>query len=94
MQNGLGAGVVCVAEGGQEDDLVADVKIGVARWEAFVLENDRRRHRQLNDAQGGFAQALAVRLERGVVFVFGIFLDGGDDGLLIHKSAWFCSKNN
>ena len=60
LQNSLGAVVVYVAEGGQEDDLVGDVKIGVTGGEVFVLENDGRRHRQLNDAQIGFAQALAV----------------------------------
>ena len=47
-----GDAVVCVVEGGDEDERVGDVEVGVAGGEALALEEDGRGHGQFDDLEG------------------------------------------
>jgi hypothetical protein len=47
-----GVAVVGVVEGGDEDETVRDVEVGVAGGEALVFEEDRRGHGELDYFEG------------------------------------------
>jgi len=85
-----GAAVVGVVEGGDEDERVGDVEVGVAGGEALALEDDGRGHGEFDDLEG-FAFVGAGRVAEGVearevfgewevVLVGGVGFDAGEDG--------------
>ena len=83
-----GDAVVGVVEGGDEDERVGDVKVGVAGGEAPAMEDDGRGHGEGDDAEGLACRSVAegveaveVLGEREVVGVGGIGLDAGEDGV-------------
>ena len=49
-----GDAVVGVIEGGDEDDMVCDVEIGVASRQTLVVEDDGLRHGQGDDCAGAY----------------------------------------
>ena len=55
-----GAAVVGVVEGGDEDERVGDVEVGVAGGEALAIEDDGRGHGEFDDLEG-LARADALR---------------------------------
>ena len=85
------AAVVRIIEGGDEDEAVGDVEVGVAGREALTFEDDGRGHGEGDDAEGlafvggvGAAEgveAVEVLGEREVVLVGGVGLDTGEDGV-------------
>ncbi len=80
-----GVAVVGVVEGGDEDEAVGDVEVGVAGGEALAFEDDRGGHWELDDLEGvtcqvaEVAEAVEVFGEGQVIFVVGVGLDGGED---------------
>ena len=82
-----GVAVVGVVEGGDEDDGVGDVEVGVAGGEALVFEEDGFGHGEFADVEGlavevaGLAEADEVFGEGQVIFVGGVGLDAGEDGV-------------
>ena len=77
--------IVRVVEGGNEDDRVRDVEVGIAGGQALAFEVDGRRHRQRDDlvriackiARG--VQARKVFSQWQVILVAGVWFDSGDD---------------
>ena len=57
-----GVPVVGVVEGGDEDALVGDVEVRIARREALAVEDDGGRHGELDDLEG-FALGVAPGAE-------------------------------
>ena len=55
--------VVCVVEGGDEDERVGDVEVGVAGGEALAFEEDGRGHGEFDDVEG-LALPCRLRAER------------------------------
>ena len=82
-----GDAVVGVVEGGDEDEVVGDVEVGVAGGEALAFEDDGCGHGEGADFEGlavevaGGAEAVEIFGEREVVLVGGVGLDGGEDGV-------------
>ena len=80
-----GVAVVGVVEGGDEDETVRDVEVGVAGGEALAFEGDRRGHGELNYFEwfpcevAEAAEAVEVFGEGEMVFVVGVGLDGSED---------------
>ena len=80
-----GVAVVAVVEGGDEDERVGDVEVGVAGGETLVGEDDGRRHGEFDDFEGlvfevaEAAEAVEILGEEEVVFVAGVGLDAGED---------------
>ena len=60
-----GDAVLWVVEGGDEDERVGDVEVGVAGGEALALEDDGRGHGEFDDLEG-FAFVGAGRVAEGV----------------------------
>jgi len=79
--------VVGVVECGHQHQAVGDVEIGVAGRQALTFKNDRRGKRQLHNAIGfvvavaGHEKPMEIFLQRSVIFIVSIRLDGGDDGV-------------
>ena len=86
-----GVAVVGVVEGGDEDERVGDVEVGVAGGQALAFEEDGRGHGEFDDLEGlafvgavrlrKAAEAVEVLGEREVVLVGGVGLDAGEDGV-------------
>jgi len=80
-----GVAVVGVVEGGDEDEPVGDVEVGVAGGEALAFEDDRCGHGEFDDFKGFVfevaegAEAVEVFGEGEMVFVVGVGLDAGED---------------
>ncbi len=80
-----GVAVVGVVEGGDEDEAVGDVEVGVAGGKALAFEDDWCGHGEFNDLEGvagevaEVAEAVEVFGEGQVVFVVDVGLDGGED---------------
>ena len=51
-----GVTVVGIVEGGDEDEVVGDVEVGVAGGQALALEGDGRGHGEFDDLEGLAAQ--------------------------------------
>jgi hypothetical protein len=91
--------VVGVVEGGDEDEGVGDVEVGVAGRETLAFEEHGRGHRELDDLEGlgfGFgvagavaeaAQAVEVFGEGQMVLVGGVRFDADEDGVLSYKAS-------
>jgi hypothetical protein len=77
--------VVAVVEGGDEDEIVGDVEVGVAGRETLAFEDDRFGHGKLHDLEGLVfevaegAEAVEVFGEGKVILVAGVGLDTGED---------------
>ena len=78
--------VVGIVEGGNQNQTVGDIEIGVTGRQALATKDHRPRHRQLDQREllivqraGGF-EAGKVLGQRSVVGVAGIRLDGGHNG--------------
>ena len=92
-----GVAVVGVVEGGDEDEAVGDVEVGVAGGEALALEDYGRGHGEFDDVEGsvfilagaiaGLAEAVEVFGEGEVVLVVGVGLDGGEDGVFADEAG-------
>ena len=92
-----GVAVVAVVEGGDEDEVVGDVEVGVAGGEALTLEDYGRGHGELDDVEGlaltfasavaGGAEAVEVFGEGEVVLVVGVLFDGGEDGVFVDETG-------
>ena len=89
---------LAVVEGGDEDERVGDVEVGVAGGEALALEDDGRGHGQARRCwkglpwleAGGVAEgveAVEVLGQREMVLVGGVGLDAGEDGVLARRSG-------
>jgi len=82
-----GVAVVGVVEGGDEHQIVGDIEVGVAGWEALVVEDHRGGHGQLDDTEllavgiAGGAEPVEVFRQGEMVFVVGVGLDAGEDGV-------------
>ena len=86
-----GVAVVGIVEGGDQDEIVGDVEVGVAGGEALAREDDWGGQGEFEDLKGlalvrpgevaGGAEAVEVFGEGEVVFVAGVGLDGGEDGV-------------
>jgi len=82
-----GDAVLRVVEGGDEDERVGDVEVGVAGGESLAFEDDGRGHGQGEDAEGlaveiaEGVEAVQVLGEREVVLVGGVGFDAGEDGV-------------
>ncbi len=82
-----GVTVVGVVEGGNEDEGVGDVEVGVGGGEALAFEEDGGRHGEGSDFErlaGGVAGGVEAREvfgKREVVLVGGVGFDGGEDGI-------------
>jgi hypothetical protein len=82
-----GDAVVGVVEDGHEHDAVGDVEVGVAGGQAALLEDDGAGHGKFDDVErlAGLicsgAEAAEIVAEGLVVYIFGISLDHGDDGV-------------
>jgi len=83
-----GVAVIEVVEGGDQDDAVSDVEVGVAGGEALALKEDGAGHGERDDFKllalqvAGLVKALEVLSQREVVFVRGVGFYGGDDLVL------------
>src|SRR3984885_818213 len=79
-----GVAVVAVVEGGDKDEVIGDVEVGVAGGEALAFEDDRGGHGELDDLEGvavevaGGTEAVEVFGEREMVFVAGVGFDAGE----------------
>ena len=88
-----GVAVVCVVEGGDEDERVGDVEVGVAGGEALAFEDDGCGHGELDYFEGlvaevaEAAEAVEVFGEGEMVFVVSVGLDAGQDFVLDRKSV-------
>ncbi len=88
-----GVAVVAVVEGGDEDEVVGDVEVGVAGGQALALEDYRRGHGKFDDVEGlflqvaGGAEAVEVFGEGKMVLVTSVGLDGGEDGVFVDKAG-------
>ena len=88
-----GVAVVGVVEGGDKDERVGDVEVGVAGGEALVVEGEGRGHGKLDDVEGlasqiaEAAEAVEVFGEREMVFVVGVGLDAGEDFVFSDKAG-------
>ncbi len=73
--------VVAVVEGGDEDEIVGDVEVGVAGGQALAFEDDGRGHGEFDDFEGlvlevaDSAEAVEVFGEGKMVFVVGVGFD-------------------
>ena len=83
-----GDAVVGVVEGGDEDERVGDIEVGVAGGEALALEVDGGGHGQGDDLEwltvgvrGGGVEAFEVLGQWEMVLVSGVGLDAGEDGV-------------
>ena len=80
-----GVAVVGVVEGGDEDEAVGDVEVGVAGGEALAFEDYGCGHGEFDDLEGlvvevaEAAEAVEVFGEGEMVFVVGVGLDAGED---------------
>jgi hypothetical protein len=80
-----GVAVVAVVEGGDEDERVRDVEVGVAGGEALAFEDDGRGHWEFDDLEGvacevaEAAEAVEVFGQGEMVFVVSVGLDAGED---------------
>ena len=92
-----GVAVVAVVEGGDEDEVVGDVEVGVAGREALALEDYGRGHGEFDDVEGlaltfasavaSGAEAIEVFGEGKVVLVVGVLFDGGEDGVFADEAG-------
>ena len=84
-QNVEGYAVVGIVKGGDEDEAIGDVEVGVTGGQTLAAEDDRARHEKLDKREllaGGGARGLKtgeILGQGGVVEVARIGLDGGDD---------------
>ena len=82
-----GDAVVGIVEHWREHDAVRDVEIGVAGWQASLLEDDRSGHGEFNNVQrlaGLIAcgvESAKIIAQRLVIHISRIALDHGDDGV-------------
>src|SRR5277367_1089618 len=80
-----GVAVLAVVEGGDEDEIVRDVEVGVAGGEALAFEDYGRGHGEFDDLEGFVlevaeaAEAVEVFGEGEMVFVAGVGLDAGEN---------------
>jgi len=88
-----GVAVVAVVEGGDEDERVGDVEVGVAGGEALALEDYGRGHGEFDDLEGFVlevaeaAEAVEVFGEGEMVFVVGVGLDAGEDFIFVDEAG-------
>ena len=88
-----GVAVVGVVEGGDEDQAVGDVEVGVAGGEALVFEEDRRGHGEFDYFEGSVfevaeaAEAVEVFGEGEMVFVVSVGLDAGEDFIFVDEAG-------
>ena len=88
-----GVAVVGVVEGGDHDEAVGDVEVGVAGREALVFEEDRRGHGEFDYFEGlvvevaEAAETVEVFGEGEMVFVAGVGLDTGEDFIFADEAG-------
>src|ERR1017187_6801706 len=82
-----GVAILRIIEGGDEDERVGDVEVGVAGGEALAGKVDRRGHGKLDDLErlaakaAEAAEAVEVFGEEEMVLVGGVGFDAGEDGV-------------
>jgi len=88
-----GVAVVAVVEGGDEDERVGDVEVGVAGREALAFEDYGRGHGEFDDLEGlvvkvaEAAETVEVFGEGEMVFVAGVALDAGEDFIFADEAG-------
>ena len=88
-----GVAVVAVVEGGDEDERVGDVEVGVAGGEALAFEDYGRRHGEFDDLEwlvvevAEAAEAVEVFGEREMVFVVGVGFDASKDFVFVDEAG-------
>jgi hypothetical protein len=88
-----GVAVVAVVEGGDKDERVGDVEVGVAGGEALAFEDYGRWHGEFDRVEGlvfevaEAAEAVEVFGEGKMVFVAGVGLDAGEDFIFADEAG-------
>ena len=79
--------VIGIIEGGNEDEIVGDIKVGVAGGQTLSAKDDRAGKRQLNDLKpasvkiSGGAEAAKIFLKRCIVGIGAAGLNRGENGI-------------
>ena len=82
-----GEAIVGVVKGGDEDEIVCDVEVGVTSGKTLILEDDGGGHWKGTDGEGfvvkraGLVETLQVFREGEMVFIGGVGLDAGEDSV-------------
>src|ERR1035441_9783239 len=86
--------ILRIIEGGDEDERVGNVEVGVAGGEALAGKDNRRGHGKLDDLEGlaaqvaGGAEAVEIFGEEEMVLVGGGGLDAGEDGVFGDEASY------
>src|ERR1035437_5022884 len=87
------AAVIRIIEGGDQDQVVGDVEVGVAGREALTFEDHGRGHGEFDDLEGlvlevaGGAEAVEVLGKWDVILVRSVGLDRGEDSVLVYEAG-------
>jgi hypothetical protein len=88
-----GVAVLAVVEGGDEDEAVGDVEVGVAGGEALIVKDDGRGHGEFDDLEcfavqvAEAAKAIEVFGEREMILIVRVGLDTGEDFVFAYEAG-------